>query len=295
MRGLRIADGDAAGGFAPHRRSARLERAKGLAPRYLFACFIAVTSLVGLREIVFPEPTPPPPPAPDVAVDQAAEDLAQRFARAYLTYDAARPERRERQLAALLPAELDDDGGFVAERGSQAVAWTQITQNQRAAAGGRVIVVAGAIAGTDELVHLAVPIRRLGDGALQIGGYPSLVGPPAVEIEARLPERVEVEDAAVVATARRVVENYLAGDERLLKADLAADAAVSLPARSYDLTGLVEVLWTGAGPRDSEGVLVTVDAEGEAGESYRLTYELGIEREAGRPVVSFVETVPTIT
>lgn len=290
MGGPRI--GDAGGGAETTRRSARLEQLKARLPRYLLIGFLAITSLVGLREIVLPEPTPPVPPAPDVSVDQAAEDYAQRFARAYLSFDAARPEARERALYPLVPSELDVDAGFAAQRGSQTIEWTQVAQNQRAAAGGRVIVVTAAIAESAVLVHLAVPISRLGDGSLQLGGYPSLVGPPAIETEAALPDREEVENADVVATARRVVENYLAGDERLLKADLADDAAVSLPPRTYELTGLSDVVWTD-GPRNSEGLLITVEARDEVDSSYRLTYELGIEREAGRPVVSFVETVPT--
>lgn len=272
------------------RRSARLERVRARLPRIAFVSFLGVTSLVGLREIVLPEGPPAAPAPAAIEIDNAAEQFGQRFARAYLSFDPARPERRERALAELAPAELDVGAGSMPARGRQTVSWTEVAQNQRAAGGSRVIVVAAAVGG--RVTYLAVPVRRLGDGRLQLGGYPAIVGPPLVATDADLPEREEVADSQVVAAARRAVENYLAGELRLLKADLAPGVAVSLPPKRYRLTALRDMVWTD-GTRDPEGVLVTVDARDSAGSTYVLTYELGIDRRGGRPVVTFIETAPT--
>jgi hypothetical protein len=282
-------------GVETTRRSARWDRLRGRLPRILILGTVAILALIGLREVVSPEAPPPPAPAPDINVDQAAEDFAQRFAREYLTIDPLRPDARERALASLVPEGLDTDAGVSAGSSAQTVTWTQVAQNQRAAAGGRVIVVAAHIEEREETVYLAVPVLRRDDGSLQMSSYPSFVGPPVVETEADLPDRAEVEDAAVIAMTRRVVENYLARDERLLAADLARKAVISLPPEEMRLVALEEVVWTSGTAKNSEGVLVTVEARDEADTSWTLTYELGVERDAGRPVVSFVETVPTQT
>jgi hypothetical protein len=259
------------------------------APRYLFIGALAITSLVGLRELVAPaRPTAPDPPSA-VTVDQAADDFAVQFARAYLSYDARRPGLRERALRPFLPEDLDVDAGFVPRSGSEAVLWAQVAQNQAAAGGGRVIVVALTTDADPRPTYLAVPVERRGDGALALAGYPSFVGAPAIALTG-LRERPEVDDPAVVAVSRRVVANYLAGERANLEADLDPEAAVSLPQTRLRVSAVDEVAWAhGVG---SGAVLVTVEAVG-AGGAYTLTYEVGIARRAGRPLATYVETVPT--
>jgi len=248
--------------------------------------------MVGLREILWPKQAPPAPAPPDVSVDQALEDYAIQFARAYLTYDPVHPEERDRALASLAPAELQGGGGF-APTHTQTIQWATVAQNQEALTGGRIVVVAAKLSTQPTPVYLAVPIERGGSGVMRVSAYPSLVGPPAVDVSATLPQREEVSDPRVVEVARRVVDNYLAGSARNLAADLAPEASVSLPTLRLQLRTVDSVTWAD-GP-SSGAVLITVDATDTRGGTYTLSYELGVDERDGRVVVTYVETVPTAT
>lgn len=269
------------------RRSARTERLRARAPRYLFASTAVVLSLLGVRELVSASEATRPT-SPSTSVDHASEDFAQRFARAYLTYDGTRPGTRERALRALVPDELALDAGLV-PRGSQRVLWTQISQNQEAIAGGRVIVVSAGVTTQPGPLYLAVPVYRHGDGEVGLAGYPSLVGPPAVS-RAPVAERDEVDEPEIAAVARRVVANYVSGEAQNLAADLAPGAEDSLPTIELRLRSLEELVWAaGVG---SSAVLATAVVRDPSGTTWTLTYELGIEQSGGRTYVTFIETVP---
>lgn len=271
------------------RRSARLQRLRARAPRWLFVCAMAITSLVGLREIVVPEQAPSPPPSFAAGVDRPGEDFALQFARAYLSYDAARPEARERALRPFLTDDLELDAGFVARSGQRRVLWAQVAQS-RVAAVGRVIVVAAQTDAEPAPVYLAVSVARGGGGALSLAAYPALVGAPA-RSHAGSSEREEVEERGLIAVARRVVANYLAGEQANLAADLAPGAEISLPSLRLRLRSLEQVSWAEA--RGSGDVVATVRAVDERGSIWTLSYELGISERAGRPYVTFIQTIPT--
>ncbi|MEJ7802174.1 MAG: conjugal transfer protein [Candidatus Limnocylindria bacterium] len=274
------------------RRSARVERWRAGAPRVLLIATLAITSLVGVHELVSPS-EPEAGASASAGTDHALEEFAQGFARAYLSYDSARPDLRERALARYGADALDSGAGLTPPaRGAQEVTTTQITQNQEALAGGRIVVVAARFADDREPVYLAVPVSRLEGGAIALAGYPSLVGPPA-SASAELPDREEISAPDVVEVSERVVGNYLAGERSDLAADLAPEASVSLPAQRLEVTSVEEVVWAD-GP-DSGAVLATVIAADEGGTTWTLTYELGVERRAGRVLVSFIETLANET
>jgi Conjugative transposon protein TcpC len=274
------------------RRSARLERVRALVPRLLLFAALAATCLVGARELISPR-EPGPAMEPEVAVDHAAEEFAQGFARAYLTWDAQRPGLRDRALARYAPEDLDAGAGLIPPaQGKQAVAWTAVAQNQEALAGGRIVVVAAGIEGTGEILYLAIPVGRREDGALALAGYPSLVGRPLVG-QGELPDRESVDDPEFLSVAERVVRNYLAGERQDLVADLTVDASVSIPDQRLEVESVEEIAWA-AGP-ESGAVLVTVAASDAASAVWTLTYELGLERLGGRVLVSFVETLANDT
>lgn len=271
------------------RRSARTRRLAARSVRYLAIGAIAILTVAGLRAAVAPA-EPPPSPTPPSTEDPAAESYALRLARAYLSYDAARPGARERELAGLLPEELGPDGGFVPRRGSRDVLWAEIAESAPLGAGERSVVVAAITDAAPEPLHLALRLRRTSAGALQLLDYPAIVGAPAVA-RGPLPERAELEDPALAEVARRVVANYLAGEPANLRADLLPGASVSLPAIELGVREVLELAWAGAPERSP--VAVTVEAVGADGATYTLSYRLGIERRRGRPLVSFIETVPT--
>jgi hypothetical protein len=276
------------------RRSARLVRLRSRAPRYLVSLAAVVLSLAGLRALVAPAPAPELPAELAARVDPAMEGFAARFARAYLSYDPARAEADDALLDAFVSAGMDAQAGRIPPEAPRRVEWTQVAQNQEALAGGRVVVVEAKLAGEGLSRYLAVPVARTPGGELQVTGYPSFVGAPAEAAEAELPVRRPVDDASIEDMAARVVTNYLERQPENLAADLAADATVSLPSAALRVERVDDVVWAD-GP-ESGAVLVTLEArEPGSGASYVLTYELGVDRREGRPVATFIETVPTDT
>lgn len=272
------------------RTGARSARLRARLPRYAATAVALILMLAGLRAIVA-APEAAAPSAPAATRDPAAEDFALQFARAYLSFDAARPDQHERALAPFLPHDLDPDAGLIPASGSQQVIWAEVASNQAALAGGRVITVAAQTDTHPQPVYLAVTVRHDSRG-VSLVGYPSLVGAPSVA-DAPAPARATVDDPAVVEVATRVVRNYLAASAEDLAADLTSDAAVTLPTLTLAVESTDQVVWTGSGP-SSGAVLATVTAADAAGTTYRLTYELGIAHPDGsRPYVDFVEVVPT--
>lgn len=260
--------------------SARLGRARARAPRYAFLALLLVVCAAGLRSIFLPPASAPAPARVGPPLDYAEQNFALGFARAYLTYDAARPEEREAALKAFVGSGLEAGAGFVPpDSGSQKVRWADIAQVQRPLAGGVAITVAAQLSDTREPVYLSVPVERGQGGAIFLAGYPAFVGAPLqggghTSGQAGDP----VQDPAVSALVRRALANYLAGDAENLSADLASAATVTLPGAALTLRGLEELDWV-----DGEGggaVLATVSATDPRGGTYTLRYEVGVRRAA---------------
>jgi hypothetical protein len=272
-------------------RSARLARHRARLPRYLFLAVLAVLLLLGLRAAVFPPSVGTPESRPP-STDLPSQAFALQFARAYLSYDAGRPGIRAKALAPFLGAgRLPDDAGLIPTEGSQSVRWAHVASDQPALSGGRAITVAASVSTQALPLYLTVTVRHPPGSPLQIGGYPALVGPPAIVASATA-DGDPVEDPALRTVLDRVLRNYLASAVRDLEADLSADAGVSLPTRRLRLREVTEISWLGSA--GSGAVLATLVATDAAGTSYTLAYELGIERRE-RPYVEFIETVPTGT
>lgn len=267
-------------------RGARL---RASAPRYLATAALAVVVALGLRALLWPQ-QPAPPPRRSTAADAPSQDLALQFARAYLSYDAARPGERQQALAPFLPNDLAAGAGFTPAAGSQRVLWAEVASDQRALAGGRVITVAAQVSDQRLPVYLAVMVRHDADHPLALVGYPSFVGAPAMGDEVAPTSLVAVEDRAVAAVAERALRNYLAGSAPNLKADLTPDAEVTLPTLVLRVQSDEQLDWV-AGP-GSGAVLATVTATDARGNAYTLTYELGIAYRE-RPYVDFIEVIPT--
>jgi hypothetical protein len=269
--------------------SARRARVAARLRRALFATLILTTSLLGLRELALPQEARPAPGAPAPA-DHAAEDFAQRFARAYLTYDAADPEAHAGAMATFTGDSLDADAGFTPpETESQAVLWTAVAQQQRTLSGDRVLTVAVQTSRGPDPVYLAVPVRRVRGKALALAGYPAFVGAPLTTTAAEQPDRGPVEDRGLEEVVTRALRNYLAIQPADLRADLTPGAVVTLPSAPMDLSTTREIVW--ANRPGGDAVLVTVDVEGDRGATFTLTYELGVVRR-DRWYVRYVEVFP---
>ena len=270
--------------------SVRRARYLARAPRYLASVALALFFALGLRAAFFPAAAPPPPVSRGAPADAPTEDFALQFARAYLTFDAAHPGARLRALAPFVPSDLSSDAGFSPASGAQRVRWAEVASNQRALAGGRVITVAAEVSTQPAPVYLAITVRHERGRALSLVDYPSFVGAPSVDTAGAAETHTEVDDRAVLAVVDRVVRNYLAGAAPNLKADLTADAVVTLPTVALRVRSVDQVAWI-AGP-GSGAVLATVTASDPSGATYTLTYELGLAYRE-RPYVDFIEVIPT--
>jgi hypothetical protein len=274
-------------------QSVRRARLSARTPRYLAIATMLVLTALGLRNLAFPSHPAPTPTRLARSADAPSEDLAQQFARAYLTYDAADPADpadRQRALAPYLSQGLEAGAGFTPVAGSREVLWTDVASDQPALAGGRVITVAAAVSGQDAPLYLAVTVRHERGQPLSLVGYPSLIGAPAIDTAATASPRESVTDPAVAQVVERVLRNYLAASAPNLRADLTGDADVTLPTVVLRVREVTQDLWV-AGP-GSGAVLATVTATDPQGDTYTLTYELGIAYRE-RPYVDFIEVVPT--
>jgi hypothetical protein len=272
------------------RRSVRRSRLAARAPRLLACGAFVVLTLLGLKALVLPPAPVASAPAAPAGADAPSEDLALRFARAYLSYDAADPSVREEALAPYLPADLSAGAGFGASAGSRRVFWEDVASDQPSLQGGRVITVAAQVSGQSQPLYLAITVRHRPGRPLALVGYPALVGAPAIDTHAVEAARSSVSDPAVAQVVERVLRNYLAGSAPDLRADLTDDAQVTLPTVALHVTRVGPLEWV-AGP-SSGAVLATALAEDGEGDTYTLTYELGIAWHE-RPYVDFIEVVPT--
>ena len=152
------------------------------------------------------------------------------------------------------------------------------------------ITVAAEVSGEAAPLYLAITVRHEPGRPLSLLGYPALVGAPAISTAADEPPREAVSDPEVSQVVRRVLGNYLAGSAPELRADLTDDAQVTLPTIALGVREVSDLRWI-SGP-GSGAVLATVAAEGPEGDTYTLTYELGIAWHE-RPYVDFIEVVPT--
>jgi hypothetical protein len=155
-----------------------------------------------------------------------------------------------------------------------------------------VITVAAAVSTQRLPLYLAVTVDHPRGGALQLIGYPALVGAPAIASPPAPPQREPVDEPALSEVLHRVLRNYLAAAAPDLRADLTAEAQITLPTRRLQLQEVSELVWLGA--PGSGAVLATVTATDSSGTTYTLAYELGIAYRE-RPYVDFIEVVPTAT
>jgi hypothetical protein len=247
-------------------------RLRARAPRALAAAAVALLAVGGLRAAVEDASLAPADKRAVPSGDRTVGAFAEAFARAYLSFNPAQPERREERLAGYLSRALDPDAGLVRPAGDmREVEWTAVVdQVQR----GRLTTVTVAAGLADETVHLAVPVGRDERGLVAVAGYPALVGPPAHDPAIAAASEDEVEDQGLRAVCERAVRNYLAGERRDLAADLADDAVLSLPGRELDVRTVEAITWAVPGLRAA----VQLQADDPEGGAWTLRYELAVVR-----------------
>jgi hypothetical protein len=270
-------------------RSVRRARHAAALPRYLAIFALALLIASGIRATFFAPHPVPPIQRRRAEADAPSRAFALQFARAYLTYDASRPGRRNRALAPFVLGSLGPGAGFEAPAGEQRVRWLEVASDQPALAGGRLLTIAASVSSQAAPLYLAVSVRHAPGQPLELGGYPALVGAPAIAAPTPI-VREAVGDPALTEVVDRVLRNYLSGAARDLRADLSPEAEVTLPTARLRLTELEQLAWLG-GP-GSGAVLATLSATDPRGATYTLAYELGVTHRE-RPYVDFIEVVPT--
>lgn len=257
------------------------------APRWLIHALATAGIVSSLRFAIAPPRPVIAPQRASPAPDLAAEGFATLFARDYLTWSGSDPEARSAALAPFTGPTLERELGMhPPQSGSETVLWAQVVGERSLGGGEHVYVVA---AGTEKegVLYLAVPVLRRSDGALSLAGYPAFVGAPSsAEADLAVGEGAEVEEPALSTVVSRALRNYLAPSPSELAADLTEGAEVSTPQMRLRLESVQSLVWA----RGGGDVVATVLADGEGGAQYTLTYELGVERVAGRWEISAIET-----
>ena len=264
-------------------------------PRYLLSA-MAVAGLAASARFAI---DPPRPQAPTVAAhvppppDLAAEGFAVRFARSYLTWNAAEPQAHEDALAAFVGPGIDPGAGLQPPAsGEQRVESAEIVQERELVSANSVEHVYTVAAQTDDagLLYLTVSVVRTAEGSLALGGYPAFVGAPAsgpAQTGAQAHLR-EVGEPALATVVDRALRNYLAASASELAADLTASAHVSLPAAALTLESVQHLDWA-----PSAGAVLAVVAAADArGAHYTLAYELDVARVEGRWEISAIQMDP---
>lgn len=255
------------------------------APRLLAALLVLALSAAGLRATLAPSVAPRPPVQHEAPRHVAAEGIAERFARVYLSWDPRRPRERDRRLAAMSSVALEPGAGYAPPEGaSEAVRWTAVV-GQTLGPRGRTVVVA--VETSRRLLHLEVPIARDRSGRLFVADYPALVGGPATTSSAERSEGPEVADGELRAVVVRALGNYLEGDGLNLRADLVAGASASLPGTPLELLSVDPVTRVGPGR-----VAALASVEEPTGGELRLRYELQVVRRE-RWYVRAIGSTPT--
>jgi len=258
-------------------------------PRYLLYAFAVVGSLASGRLLLAPPRTPPAPlPTSAPSEDPAAAAFAVLFARRYLSWDAADPQRGERQLAVVTGSQMAPGAGLIPPgEGSQRVEWAEVVQERQPGPGAHVYTVAAQtdVAG---LLYLSVSVERRANGGLALSSYPAFVGAPVSEGAQLQTPGPEVTDAGLISVVRRALRNYLAGSREELDADLVAGARVALPDIGLALTDVQRLAWSG----DRRSVVAIVQARDERGTRYTLGYEADVREVAGRWEISSVQMDP---
>jgi hypothetical protein len=267
-------------------------------PRYLLSA-LAVAGLAASARFAI---DPPRPQAPAVAAhipaapDLAAEGFAVRFARSYLSWNAAEPQAHEDALAPFGGPGIDPDAGLQPPAsGAQRLESAEVVQERElistnpASSVEHIYTVA---AQTDDagLLYLTVSVVRTAAGSLALGGYPAFVGAPAsgpAQTGAQAHLR-EVGEPALATVVDRALRNYLAASASELAADLTASAHVSLPAAALSLESVQRLDWA-----PGAGAVLAVVAAGDAhGAHYTLAYELDVVRVGGRWEISAIQMDP---
>lgn len=206
----------------------------------------------------------------------AAEALAIRFARAYLS------DPRDPALAGYLAEGARLGGGWVPP-GLGGVAQAEVSATEELGGGRAVLTVACELRDARTL-YLAVPVARSSAGAVAVLGAPSLVAGPAVAgVDGDRPQPLAGEGAGeITALVRHFLPTYLSATEARDLAYLVAPGTTIEPlGGTFVLTSFTGVEQLGSGEGARREVLARIAAKDPGtGAVYPLAYRLSVVRGA---------------
>jgi Conjugative transposon protein TcpC len=201
--------------------------------RALVVAVLVVLLLLGLRDVLRPFLAGPPRSQPAAASAtyprEAAGAFAARFAMAYLTFDAARPEQRRNALQQYVGPGDASSAGWDGQGRQTAVLALPAGIDVRDGAHALVTVVA--LVDGNRWLYLAVPVAADGQG-LAVSGTPVLLPQPDLAAGAQPAEFVD-QDPALSAQLRPYLTAFLRAYAASSQAELSYYAAPAV-----ELTGL---------------------------------------------------------
>ncbi|MBS1861708.1 MAG: conjugal transfer protein [Actinobacteria bacterium] len=268
--------------------SLRMIRLRARGPRILLALLVLVLCVAGLRSIFGGRAASARPVAAGPRYDVGAAAFAQSFTAAYLTWGPQEPEgARIGALKPFLAQGLEADAGLApAPRTADSVAGTEVAEERRVGTVTDVLVVAETSAGTQ---YLSVPVARGERGLLAVVSYPALVGPPATDTAEAALTLSAIEDKGLETVVSRGLRNYLTGQATNLRADLTAEAVVSLPTQPLEVSAIDSFDWL----VPKRTVAVRVEAKDAQGARLTLTYQVGVVRRV-RWYIDSIQVDPTL-
>jgi Conjugative transposon protein TcpC len=266
-------------------RKARLVRAAGRALLWTVVFFLLVRGALALVAGPAPETTRGASAGSAVSgQDDEILAFAAGFARAYMTFSPAHPEKHARALSTYVAPSLGEHAGLqLPEAGKgQAVAETLPAGIVRLDRRRSLVTVAVALAGDPRARFLAVPVARDDEGRLAVFDYPSFASPPAkLTGQSGLEERpLPAEDRAEIeALLARFFPRFLAADPGELAYFLPPGVRVEPLGATLRFRDLVALTANGAPRRDRVSALATVDVlDPASGTGYLLRYLIVLER-----------------
>lgn len=221
---------------------------------------------------------------------EAAETFAIRYAREYLTYDAAGDsDAREQRLAAYAPAAATMESGWDGTGQQSIITGPYVAVPTEVDGKNYATITVTAQVSTGQWVALAVPVYASGTGALAVAGAPAFVTQPTLASSPGRPREVEEDSETADAIEADVLPGFLMAWaasnqtelDRYITPDATAAAKTGLGGTvTYDSIAEVKI-FTGGDTREGTVSVLwrTVNAEKpNKAAGYRQTYNLTVSK-----------------
>jgi Conjugative transposon protein TcpC len=269
----------------PVRTPGGLLRGVGRGVLWALVLILLLRGVAGVLAQDTSAPSPAPAARPAAAAvwpDDAARSFAVDFARAYLSWSPAHPERYEKALEPFVSADVAAtiQPTFGDEASRQEVQATSIARVAVLDKRHALVTVAAAVAAPEVTTrYLTVPVARDSAGGLAFDDLPSLAAPPArAQVAEPETQQLSATDQQQIGdVVERVLDAYLAGRSGDLAYYAPPGARIEALPGGYELLGMSSLVAVGPVTGPTRTVLVTVRArETESRVDYPLRYRVAL-------------------